>query len=114
MVPFDDAVALYKSDPVAFEKYRGNEVAALLHRILEQRGEAAERRAKALQWKIDVIRNRWHIPRLLGNLQPTEKEVADNQRIVLQKINALMRDSLTELGAKLTELLEVAKRGHST
>lgn len=111
MLPFDEAVALYKSDPVAFEKYRCNEVAALLHRILEQRGEAAERRAKALQWYIDVIRNRWQMPWLAGKLQPTEKDIADNQRIVLQKINALMMGRLKELGAKSTELLEVLNRG---
>lgn len=111
MLPFDEAVALYKSDPAAFEKYRCNEVAALLHRILECRGEAAERRAKAIQWQIDVIRNRWQIPRLNGKWQPTEKDIANNQIIVVQRINALMLASLKELRAKSTELLEVLNRG---
>ena len=111
MLPFDEAAALYKADPAAFEKYRCNAIGAMLHSILEQRGEEAERRAKALQWKIDVIRNRWQIAMPDGR-QPTEKEIAKNQLLVLQKINALMVASLKELGAKATELMEVLNRGH--
>jgi len=112
MLPFDEAAALYKADPEAFEKYRCNSITTLLHSILEQRGEEAERRAKALQWKIDVMRNRWHLPNLPGKTQPTEKEIAKNQLLVLQKINALMVESLKELGAKSSKLIEVLNRGH--
>ena len=113
MLPFDEAAALYKADPEAFERYRCNSITTLLHSILEQRGEEAERRAKALQWKIEVIRNRWQVPVLAGK-RPTEKEIAKNQLLVLQKINALLVESLKELGAESTKLMEVLARGRST
>lgn len=111
MLPFDEAVALYRRDAEAFEKYRLGEIDKALTSIRERRGETAERKAKALQWKIDVIRNRWHAPNT--KRYPTEKDIANNQMVVLQKINAMMADNLKELGARSTELLEELKRGNT-
>mgnify|MGYP003393238207 FL=1 len=96
MLNFDEAAALYTSDPEAFERYRRNEIGALLHTILEQRGEEAERKAKALQWKLDVLRNRTKNPLVLNT-----------------KLSVMMIESMAEMGKQLTNLLEKT-RGNTT
>lgn len=107
MKTHDELMALLAEDPAAFEKYRLDEICALVTKIRNERGEEAARKAGAVQWKIDVIRNRWHLPKL--RRWPTRAEVQKNQAIILGKIVAMMADSRAELGKALTKLLESTK-----
>lgn len=90
---FDERVALYKSDPEAFECYRMRTLnAAIEKRASEvggERGEEIRRSLNGMVWRLNVLRLRYKDP------------VAWNA-----KLHELLMLKLNELNTKLKELVK--------